>query len=271
MYSYIAFSAKIIAAVFVVWLLCFLWLKAGASAARRREEEAAREEYARRIKGAEKKREKAAAQKEARAQRAAEAAQRAEDAERRKAEKHAAAMQRAEERHAQRLRHAQELAAIAPPKSAQDAPEEAQAQQTEEAPKDAQSAQQAEEAPKDAQSAQQAAAITPEAFAAQHASQTPRKASGAFAGQIVAFTGRLYGLPRAEAIKAVQARGGRAFAGMPAGTTLLVVGTLKEKLGGFLVKLAAGKLKPAKQRGSAHRAHDDAVFDFHIANFPGGK
>ncbi len=48
--------------------------------------------------------------------------------------------------------------------------------------------------------------------------------NNAFAGQTVAFTGRLEGMTRAEAIKAVQNNGGKAFETMPAGTTLLVVG-----------------------------------------------
>ena len=45
-----------------------------------------------------------------------------------------------------------------------------------------------------------------------------------FAGQIVAFTGALKDMTRAEAIRAVEANGGRAYETMPAGTTLLVVG-----------------------------------------------
>lgn len=48
--------------------------------------------------------------------------------------------------------------------------------------------------------------------------------NNAFAGQTVAFTGKLKSMTRAEAIKAVQDNGGRAFETMPAGTTLLVVG-----------------------------------------------
>ena len=208
------FYIQVLTALGVVWAICISIEYKKRKRAKEAQAQQEAEERARKIQGAAKKREKEAAQKEARAQRAAESARRAEEAERRKAEKHAAAMQRAEERHAQRLRHAQELAAIQPQKATQEAPKEAQAQQ-------------ASEAQQAAQSAQQPAAVTPETFAAQHASPTPRKASGAFAGQTVAFTGRLYGLPRVEAIKAVQARGGRAFAGMPAGTTLLVVGTLK--------------------------------------------
>ena len=46
-----------------------------------------------------------------------------------------------------------------------------------------------------------------------------------FIGQVVSFTGKLQSMKRADAIKAVQAAGGRAFADFPAGTTLLVVGT----------------------------------------------
>ncbi len=52
----------------------------------------------------------------------------------------------------------------------------------------------------------------------------PFKGNNAFAGEIVAFTGALDGMTRAEAIKAVEANGGRAFDTMPAGTTILVVG-----------------------------------------------
>ena len=46
-----------------------------------------------------------------------------------------------------------------------------------------------------------------------------------FFGQVVSFTGKLQSMKRADAIKAVQAAGGRAYADFPAGTTLLVVGT----------------------------------------------
>ena len=52
----------------------------------------------------------------------------------------------------------------------------------------------------------------------------PFKGNNAFAGEVVAFTGTLDGMTRAEAIKAVEANGGRAFDTMPAGTTILVVG-----------------------------------------------
>ena len=45
-----------------------------------------------------------------------------------------------------------------------------------------------------------------------------------FAGETVAFTGKLPGMTRAEAIKAVQENGGRAFEDMSITTTILVVG-----------------------------------------------
>lgn len=49
-----------------------------------------------------------------------------------------------------------------------------------------------------------------------------------FQGQKVAFTGKLSGMTRAQAIDLVEQAGGRGYSkGMPAGTTLLVVGTLK--------------------------------------------
>lgn len=50
------------------------------------------------------------------------------------------------------------------------------------------------------------------------------KGNNAFAGEVVSFTGRLPGMMRREAIKAVQLNGGKAFAEMPVGTTILVVG-----------------------------------------------
>lgn len=208
------FYIQVIVAWLILCAVCYAAERRSRKHKQAVQERQAAADRERMMQAAAKKREKEAQQREARAQRAAEAARRAEEAERRKAEKHAAAMQRAEERHAQRMRHAQELAAVQPQKAVQEAPEQAQSQQ-------------ASEAETDAQSAQQAASVTPEDFAAQHTAPALHKASGVFAGHTVAFTGRLYGLPRAEAIKAVQARGGRAFAGMPAGTTLLVVGTLK--------------------------------------------
>lgn len=50
------------------------------------------------------------------------------------------------------------------------------------------------------------------------------KGNNAFKGHVVAFTGKLPGMTRREAIQAVQDNGGRAYTKMPVGTTLLVVG-----------------------------------------------
>ena len=50
------------------------------------------------------------------------------------------------------------------------------------------------------------------------------KGNNAFAGHRVAFTGKLPGMTRREAIQAVEANGGRGYEKMPVGTTLLVVG-----------------------------------------------
>lgn len=56
------------------------------------------------------------------------------------------------------------------------------------------------------------------------AAPLPFKGNNAFAGEVVAFTGTLDGMTRAQAIKGVEANGGKAFETMPAGTTILVVG-----------------------------------------------
>ena len=48
--------------------------------------------------------------------------------------------------------------------------------------------------------------------------------NNAFKGHMVAFTGKLPGMTRREAIQAVQDNGGKAYEKMPVGTTLLVVG-----------------------------------------------
>lgn len=50
------------------------------------------------------------------------------------------------------------------------------------------------------------------------------KGNNAFKGHVVAFTGKLPGMTRREAIQAVYDNGGRAYTKMPVGTTLLVVG-----------------------------------------------
>lgn len=52
----------------------------------------------------------------------------------------------------------------------------------------------------------------------------PFMGNNAFAHETVAFTGTIDGMTRAQAIKAVEDNGGKAFETMPVGTTLLVVG-----------------------------------------------
>lgn len=59
---------------------------------------------------------------------------------------------------------------------------------------------------------------------AQRPANIPSHGNRAFTGQVVSFTGTLPGMKRREAIAAVEANGGKAYADMPAGTTLLVVG-----------------------------------------------
>lgn len=78
----------------------------------------------------------------------------------------------------------------------------------------------------------------------------PFRGNNAFARQTVAFTGTLEGMTRAEAIRAVESNGGRAFETMPTGTTLLVVG---EKPG-------ADKLDKAEQRLGQVRKITQAQF-----------
>ena len=48
-----------------------------------------------------------------------------------------------------------------------------------------------------------------------------------------------------------------------------VSGLLEQEVSGFLIKVAG--LHPAEERGAAHRAHDYAVLDLDIADFPGCK
>ena len=79
----------------------------------------------------------------------------------------------------------------------------------------------------EAPEATQAAPVQPEPEAPQAPAGSPESISynSPFWGQVVSFTGKLQSMKRADAIKAVQAAGGRAYADFPAGTTLLVVGT----------------------------------------------
>ena len=44
---------------------------------------------------------------------------------------------------------------------------------------------------------------------------------------------------------------------------------LQQEVGGLLVEVAG--LHPAEEAGAAHGTHDDAVFDLHIADLPGGE
>lgn len=66
-------------------------------------------------------------------------------------------------------------------------------------------------------------ALSDEPAAIEPTSEAPTR-NGAFAGERVAFTGKLPGMTRQQAIEAVEKNGGRAFTKMPVGTTLLVVG-----------------------------------------------
>ncbi len=65
---------------------------------------------------------------------------------------------------------------------------------------------------------------TPEPAKAPAMNAPKIKGNNAFKGHMVAFTGKLPGMTRREAIQAVQDNGGRAYEKMPVGTTLLVVG-----------------------------------------------
>ena len=53
--------------------------------------------------------------------------------------------------------------------------------------------------------------------------------------------------------------------------TYIILCPLQKQLSRFLIKSAASEFKPAKQRCTAHRAHDDTVFDLYIADFPWGE
>lgn len=105
----------------------------------------------------------------------------------RKAELHEQAMRNREELHEQAMRHKQELEAQKPQK---------------------------EQRPETIPQTKPEASTQP---------KTPARKTGAFAGHTVAFTGTL-SMPRSQAIELVHQHGGKAYADMPAGTTLLVVG-----------------------------------------------
>lgn len=130
------------------------------------------------------------------------AAQQAKEEERRiaAAERHAETMRRREELHQQKIRQLAELQAASTnqPKDEDPAEQAAQPEQAKPAP----------------------IPQKPAALSAEHPAP--------FAGQTVAFTGKIPGMTHEQAAQAVKQRGGRAFAkGMPAGTTILVCGQQK--------------------------------------------
>lgn len=191
-------------------ILCAIRSSVNARRAQARAAEEAQrkaQEAAQRRREAEEK--EAAKKKEQAAQRARRETARKEAAE----EKHRETMRRKEELHAQRLRHIAEVQAARPqPQRKPQEPAQADAEQAQPAPA--------------AMPAQpQPVALSVAEFIRQNAQpQRPKTIQGPFAGQTVSFTGKLSGMTRREAIEAVQERGGKAFASMPAATTLLVVG-----------------------------------------------
>ena len=50
--------------------------------------------------------------------------------------------------------------------------------------------------------------------------------------------------------------------------TYVVVCAFEEELSRFFVKMTTGEFKPTKQRCTAHGAHNNAVFDFHVTDLP---
>ena len=50
--------------------------------------------------------------------------------------------------------------------------------------------------------------------------------------------------------------------------TYVVIRSLEEELCSLFIKAAAGKLKPAEKRGTAHRAHYNSVFNLYVTYFP---
>ena len=75
-----------------------------------------------------------------------------------------------------------------------------------------------------AEPAQDDAQDEPDAEEPVEAPKPRPQGNNAFKGETVSFTGKLPGMTRREAISAVEKNGGRAYADMPVGTTLLVVG-----------------------------------------------
>ena len=200
-----------------------LFIVAGIHSSARRKAEAARlaaleAEKERKAAAALEGRRRAAEKKQAaQAAQAVAAARRAAEQQRKKAERDAAREAReavAAARRAEKLEAARLLAEYTE-RSLQAARELRELEAAREAATDP-----ATEAP-------QAAAVQTEPEAPQAVPERPESISynSPFRGQVVSFTGKLQSMKRADAIKAVQAAGGRAYADFPAGTTLLVVGT----------------------------------------------
>ena len=194
-----------------------LFIVAGLNSARKARKEAARiraEEAAREAKEAtaiEKRRQAAAKKAAAQAAQAVNAARRAAEQQRKREEKDAAREAReavAAARRAEKLEAARLLA-----------------EYTERSLQAARALRELETTP--APEAPQAAAVQPEPETPQATAERPESISynSPFRGQVVSFTGKLQRMKRADAIKAVQTAGGRAYADFPAGTTILVVGT----------------------------------------------
>ena len=219
---------------FVIWVLfalvALLFVAPAAvrvhreSAAERAAEEKRRAEEVRRAE--EKHRKEREAAEQAAAEQAAREAARAEKA-RKAAEKRAEAKRKADERAAaiqareaekarkaaEQLETARQLAELKERELAAERELQALRRERETAEQAAAPAPHAEPVEKAAPAAEPV-----EAPAARQDAPRP------FAGHVVAFTGRLPGMKRAEAIALVERLGGRAYKDMPAGTTLLVVG-----------------------------------------------
>lgn len=82
--------------------------------------------------------------------------------------------------------------------------------------------------------------ITPEQFLSEY----PPEPVKTFQGKSVSFTGRIPGMTRAQAIEAVQQRGGKAFEKMPAQVNILVIG---EKPGMNKLDLADERIGQVKK------------------------
>ena len=221
MFSFIVNNFPAVAVVVPV----LLFIAAGIRSAARSRAEAARiaaqeAEKARRSAAALEGRRKAAEKKQAaQAAQAVAAARRAAEQQRKKAERDAARETReavAAARRAEKLEAARLLAEYT-----ERSLEAARKLRELEAGRDVAQVTAQDPAPEKPGAVRQA----PETDAAQTKRPENISHNSPFWGQVVSFTGKLQSMKRAEAIAAVQAAGGRAYADFPAGTTLLVVGT----------------------------------------------